>query len=112
MRPIRPGKFRHVVWVQKKDSIRDSDGQWIDDWVNFKKKFADKNPLKGDEYFTAKSVNAIQTVNWKMRYDSEIDESMRITDNGQPYKIVAILNMEGSNRELEVITEAVISNGG
>ncbi|TFJ92140.1 phage head closure protein [Lentibacillus salicampi] len=117
MRPTRPGKYRHVVYVQNRESTRNPDGQWTESWVDFKKKFADKNPLKASEYFEAKAVNAIQTVNWKMRYDGSVDEAMRIVEKDkqdnikQVYEIQGILDMEGLNREMEVITEAVVSSG-
>ncbi|WP_163526617.1 phage head closure protein [Halobacillus ihumii] len=117
MRPIRPGKYRHVVYVQNKESTRNPDGRWVDTWIDFKKKFADKVPMKAEEYFDAKAVNAIHTVNWKMRYDDELNESMRIVKKNpdksikQVYEIKGILDMEGMNRELEVITEAVMDSG-
>ncbi|MUV39475.1 hypothetical protein JNUCC1_03353 [Lentibacillus sp. JNUCC-1] len=115
MRPLRPGKYRHIVWVQKKENTRNPDGEWITEWVDFKKKFADKNPLKTEDYFKAKASNAITTTVWKMRYDSSIVGDMRIVEKDksgnvkQSYEIVGgPLDREGLNRELEIITEAVV----
>lgn len=113
MRPLRPGKYRHVVYVQKTEKVRNADGEFIDTWVDYKKKFADKKPLKADEYFEAKSVNAVRTVNWKIRYDDSINESMRIVEKKnnvikQVYDLVGVLDKEGLNREMDLITEAVI----
>lgn len=118
MRPVRPGLYRHVIYVQKIESTRNPDGEWVESWVDYKKKFADKTPLKAEEYFAAKAVNAIRTVNWKTRYDKELDnsgEGMRLVEKDdlsnikQVYEIKGILDKEGLHRELEIITEAVIS---
>lgn len=119
MRPIRPGLYRHVIYVQKMESARNNDGEFIDTWVDYKRKFADKTPLKAEEYFQAKAVNAVRTVSWKTRYDRELDdegEGMRIVekyhgDITQVYEIKGVLDKEGLHRELEIITEAVVSDG-
>lgn len=116
MRPLRPGKYRHIIYFQRKESIRNEDGEWINDWVDYKKKFASKTPLKADEYFSAKAINAIRTVKFNIRFDNSINENMRIVEknNGQikqVYEITGVIDREGLKRELEIFTEAVVSDG-
>ncbi|MCG1029309.1 phage head closure protein [Virgibacillus halodenitrificans] len=117
MRPIRPGKYRHIVYIQKKESVRTPDGHWVEDWVDYKKKFVDKKPLKSEDYFKAKASNAVSTVVWKARYDDTIKGDMRVVEKNkdgtvkQVYDIVGDpLDMEGLHREMEIITEAVVSS--
>ncbi|MBT2215838.1 phage head closure protein [Virgibacillus dakarensis] len=119
MRPIRPGKYRHVIYIQNMESIRNTDGEWVDEWVDFKKKFADKVPLNSKDYFEAKASNAVLTVVWKTRYDESITGSMRIVEKNKDGSIKEVydiqgepLDMEGLHREMEIITEAVVANGG
>lgn len=118
MRPIRPGKYRNVVYVQKNEPLRNADGRWIDSWVDHKKKFAKKKPLNSKDYFDAKAANAVLTVVWQMRYDPSIKGNMRLIEKNsdgsikEAYDIVGDpLDMEGLNREMEVITEAVMDSG-
>lgn len=116
MRAIRAGKYRHVVYVQKVTTER-IDGQFVDTWVDHKKKFMDKIPLKSKDYFEAKAANAVLTVVWKTRYDESITGGMRIVEKKKDGTIKEIydivgepLDMEGMRRELEIITEAVVSS--
>lgn len=118
MRPLRAGKYRHKVYVQQKGQVRNSDGQWVTDWVDVKHKFMDKVPLQTEDYFVAKQSNAVSTVTWRTRYDPTIDGSMRLVEknsSGQiknAYEIVGDpIDREGLNRELEIITEVVNANG-
>ncbi|UFT98094.1 phage head closure protein [Radiobacillus kanasensis] len=118
MRSIRPGKYRHVVFVQKNESVRNNEGVFVEKWVDHKKKFADKNPLKSADYFEAKASNAVLTVVWKMRFDDSIDGSMRLVEKKSDGSIKQVyeiqgepLDMEGLHRELEIITEAVVTSG-
>lgn len=112
---MNSSKYRHRVEVQQKESIRNTDGEWIVAWVTYRKLWAEKLDKGGDEYFEAKAANAVRTVIWKSRYDKELHnngEGKRFYYDEQSYDIKNVADKEGLKRELEIITEAVVSDGG
>lgn len=109
---MNSAKYRHRIDIQKKDSIRNDDGEWVDDWVLDYNLWARKLENGGDEYFKAKAVNAVRTVVWEVRYNKPLHqngEGKRIHYEGQSYDIKNVSDKKGLRKELEITTEAVIS---
>lgn len=109
---MNSAKYRHRVSVQKNMPQR-VDGQFVDNWIEYKKVWAAKQDKGGDEYFEAKAANALRTVTWEIRYDKELDinaEGRRFVYDDQTYEIKSAADKKGLRKELEVITEAVVSS--
>lgn len=109
---MNSAKYRHRVDIQKKESVRNEDGQWVDDWVLDYKLWMRKLETGGDEYFEAKAVNAVRTVLWEVRFNNQLHkngEGKRIYYDGQAYDIKNVSDKKGLRKELEITTEAVVS---
>lgn len=109
---MNAAKYRYWIDIQKKDSIRNSNGEWVDDWVTDYKLWAEKVEQGGDEYFEAKAVNAVRTVLWRTRFNKQLHkngEGKRIHYDGQSYDIKNVSDKTGLRKELEITTESVIS---
>ncbi|MDC3412529.1 phage head closure protein [Aquibacillus sp. 3ASR75-286] len=92
---------------------RNADGTFSDTWSEYQKVWASKEDKGGDEYFEAKAANAVRTVVWTIRYDKDLDkngEGRRFVYDSQEYDIKSVADVKGLRKELEIITEAVISS--
>ncbi|MCP3738815.1 phage head closure protein [Rossellomorea sp. BNER] len=111
---MNPAKYRHHVSVQKFTTKR-VDGRFIEDWFEYKKVRACKKGKGGKEYFEAKAANAVRTTVWEIRYDKELEqkgEGRRFVYNGQDHEIKSVVDVTGLRKELEIITEAVVTSAG
>lgn len=110
---MNSAKYNRRVEIQEIQSTRDSDGQWVDTWVTTRKIWAGQEDKGGDEYFEAKAANATRTVLWTTRYDKQLykdGEGKRLFYDGQSYDIKNVADKKGLRKEIEIITEAVVSS--
>lgn len=80
---------------------RDEYGEPLDNWEDFRTGiWASKDPLLGNEYFTALTLNSKVEVKFNMRYIPGITNEMRIKHNDETYEILSAINVKSLNREL------------
>ena len=102
---VRVGKHKHLVTIKKPvDSIGTS-YEPTETWVIYAQRWASINPLSGDEFWSAKQVNAENTVRFRMRYCHGLTTKMRLEYDNRVFVIESILNYGESNREMVVLTK-------
>jgi SPP1 family predicted phage head-tail adaptor len=109
---MNPAKYNRRIEIQEKQPIRNSDGEWEENWTTTRKIWAQKLDKGGDEYFVAKASDAIRTVLWNVRYDKELQkngEGKRLYYDEQSYDIKNVSDKTGLKKELEITTEVVVS---
>lgn len=93
--------YRHKIDFLQKVKGYDDYGEPIDNWGPFKEGiWASKDPLLGNEYFTALTVDSKVEVKFNMRYIDGITNEMRIRHGEKIYEILSAINVKGLNREL------------
>ncbi len=94
--------YRHKIDFLKRVEGRDEYGEPVDDWVPFKTGiWASKDPLLGNEFFAAMTVDNKVEVKFNMRYIPGITSEMRIKHGNEVYEIIGEpINVKGLNREL------------
>lgn len=93
--------YRHKIDFLQRVSGRDEYGEPIDEWVTFKKNiWASKDPLLGNEYFSALTVESKVEEKFNMRYIDGITNEMRIKHGNEVYEILSSINVKSLNREL------------
>jgi SPP1 family predicted phage head-tail adaptor len=93
--------YRHKIDFLKRVSGRDKYGEPIDTWEVFKAGiWASKDPLIGNEFFTALTTDSKVEVKFNMRYIPGITSEMRIKHGEEVYEILSAVNVKGLNREL------------
>jgi len=72
---------KHKLIIQKKISedesgnpLEDEWGNQTEEWVDWKTVTAEKLELYGQEYYTAKSLGEEQTVKWKIKHVTFVEE--------------------------------------
>ena len=106
---IRAGQLRHKVLVSRGEPSRDATGAELVTWREFTTVNAEVVPVSGREYFGAAQVNATTTVRVRMRPLKGLKVGDRLTWRSSAYVIQAILDVEGRNRETEVVAVQVVT---
>ena len=76
-------------------------GEVIDTWTIFKTVYASKEPILGNEFFSALTTENKVEVKFNMRYTSEITSEMRIQHGLEVYEIVGPpIDVKSMHKEL------------
>ncbi|PIH11633.1 hypothetical protein CTJ10_12250 [Staphylococcus epidermidis] len=100
--------YRHPILIERKTRpIQLEDGTWrYNDWVLFKKVFANISKFNSSEEFEAGQTRADERVRFFIRYmpdiKNEIKEDFRIAFKGRLYNIENINNINERNEEMEI----------
>ncbi len=94
--------YRHKIDFLQRSSSYDNYGEPVDDWAPFKSGiWASKDPLLGNEFFSALTTENKVEVKFNMRYIPGITSEMRIKHGEEVYEIIGQpVNVKGLNREL------------
>jgi SPP1 family predicted phage head-tail adaptor len=100
---MQAGTLRQRLVLQQLAEAQNSRGEPIATPATFATVWAAIEPLQGRELFAAQQVFAEVTTRIRMRYRAGITPKMRATWNGLTFDILAVLNLESANRELELL---------
>lgn len=105
---MRAGDLRHRVTIQQLVTVYDEYNQPVEMWQDLTTVWAAIEPLSGREYWQAKAVNAEVTHRVRMRYRAGITPEMRLVFNGRVFEILAVLNLEERNIELQLLCKEAV----
>ncbi|MEY8416671.1 phage head closure protein [Tissierella praeacuta] len=98
---------RKIDFLQRKldrngKPLKDEYGELLEDWELFKGNiWASKDPLLGNEFFTALTADSKVEVKFNMRYIDGVTSEMRIRHGEEIYEIIGSpVNVKSLNREL------------
>lgn len=100
--------YRHPILIERKTNpIQLEDGTWRNnDWVLFKKVFANISKFNSNEEFEAGQTRADERVRFFIRYmpdiKNEIKEDFRVSFKSRLYNIENINNINERNEEMEI----------
>lgn len=89
-----------IIDIKSKVKNVDSFGQASDEWITFNKTYASKEPILGNEYFTAQTTNSKVEVKFRTYFITGVTNDMRIVDSEGTYEILSAINVKSLNREL------------
>lgn len=95
--------YRHKIDFLKHATGYDDYGEPVDSWLPVEGKtgiWSSKEPLLGNEYFTALTNDTKVEVKFNCRYIPGITNEMRIKHGTEIYEILSAINVKGLNREL------------
>ena len=102
------GKLNKRINIQEYNTIENGMGDSVSNWVDFTTVWANVTNLSGREYFSAMQVRAENTVKFTIRYNKNINETMRIIFEGNNYNINFIDNIKYGNKFIEIKALAVV----
>jgi SPP1 family predicted phage head-tail adaptor len=100
MKNFNPGAFRYSIDFLSPPTESDDYGELIDEWSVFKSVKASKEPLLGNEYFTAMTTNSNVEVKFNTRYIEDITNKMRIQHDNDIYEILSVIDVNTEHKEL------------
>ena len=103
--------MRHRVQVQRSVESRDAHGGVVRTWNTLSTRWANVEPLRGREFYSARQVNSDLSHKVTMRYFSDVTTSDRLEFDCRHFNIDSIRNLNECDRELEVMCVEVTSNG-
>ena len=92
--------YRHKITFMQLITDFDDFGAPVNTWETFKEIWASKDPLLGNEYFTALTTDTKVEVKFNMRYIDGITNDMRLQHGNELYEVLSAINVKGMNREL------------
>lgn len=104
------GKLNKRITIQQNATITDDEGTVIEGWQDFKKAWASIEPLtlKYREFMSAQALNSEITIQIKIRYTKEITPKMRVLYGTRVFEIIAVINPNEANIELDLMCKEVV----
>jgi SPP1 family predicted phage head-tail adaptor len=99
---INPGKLNRKIQVMELAQISDGGGGYEDALTPVKTVWASINPVSGREYWQAQQAQAQISHKIIIRYTTELNRSNVLSFNGKNFDIQYIINVQESNRFLEI----------
>ncbi|WP_342045983.1 phage head closure protein [Bacillus sp. OTU530] len=99
---MNPGKLNKRIVLQKLATVDDGAGGSEESWQDTSSVWALIQPLQGRELYQAQQINTELTHRITIRYREDVNASMRIMYNNREFTIDSIVNIEESNRFLEM----------
>lgn len=90
---MNPGKMRDRIQIQKK---AEQTGPFppLDEYEDYKTLWAEVRFLRGRNLYAAKAANVKTDVEFIIRHQTDLDETMRVVHKGKNYEIEGIVPMD------------------
>ena len=111
----KAGNLNHRIRIERRVKTENSRGEVVYDWAKVVNLRAEKNPLRGREFFAAAQMQSEITTRWRIRWRNDIDDTMRVVElTGQAmlYDIKAPPIEVGGQRDwLDLMCKAGVADG-
>ena len=108
---LTSGDLRHKVTIQHKVLTTDIEGVSHDGFADYITCYAQIIPLGGREVFLAQATQGVSPVMFRLRYNPNIDATMRIYYLGNYYRITVCEDANMKHKELQIMTLQEVQNG-
>lgn len=105
---MRAGRLGHRVTIQEKEVGQNSYGEEVITWADVGTVWAAVEPLRGQEFTELRRAGAAVTTRIIMRFQSGIVPEMRIIEGTNTYDILSVINVDGRDRELQLMCREVL----
>ena len=105
---MRAGWLRNRITIQKKTVSRSGSGAEVVSWNTHVNAWASIEPLKGQEYLTAKMQESAVDVRIRIRYQTGITPAMQVLYGTRVFEIVSVINYLERNVELQLMCREIL----
>lgn len=84
------GRLNHRITIEVATETKDAAGQPVASWSTFATVWADRRDVKGGERFASSQNIAERAATFRIRWRGDVNEKMRVLDEGATYEIVGI----------------------
>ncbi len=105
-------KMRHrITFLVPKGTYKNSMGENVPKYVEYKTVWAYAAPKSGREYDEAQKVRDETTYNILTRFHKGITSEMRVRFNDRIFSIISVLNIDERNEQLNIVAIEVDEYG-
>ena len=104
----RAGCMRNRVSIQSRTESRDAHGGIAETWATTALAYADIQPIRGREFFSAEAVNSDVTHKVTIRYREGITPQMRVLFGSRALNITSVINVNERSDCLELMCREVV----
>ena len=113
---MRAGQLNRLVAVQQRSTARDGFGQQVETWTTIKPVYAYIEALNGSERAAAQSISTDVSHRFTVRYDAifadpRLVATYRVVYGTRIFDINAALNVDESNRTIELLASEGLTDG-
>jgi SPP1 family predicted phage head-tail adaptor len=95
---VRAGNLDRRIVIQSATTAQDQYGEPIETWSTYATLWAERNDLRGTEFFAARQIaNQIVTA-FRVRWRTDIDPRMKVVDGATTFDIDSIIEYRGPER--------------
>lgn len=109
-----PAKYRHRLTFQKREKVKDDEGNTVIDWVDQFTVWGSIKGLRGRDYLIAGAEAVKISTRIYIRYRKGVTSDMRITFNDggtvRFFDMINPTNVNDANEELEILANEVDLN--
>lgn len=102
------GTYRHPITVQRQSTMKNEYGEKVPTWEDFAQSRAGIYPISGKDYISSVEINSEVTTKIHLRYIPGITADMRVQFGTRTYKIIAVLNFQERNKELQLMCKEMV----
>lgn len=106
---MRIGRMRHRLELQVRSDLQESNGEFVDQWMQIATIWASVNQSRGSSLIQERAFQHEVPVTITVRYRSDISPEMQFVDrcensgcNGQIYEVQGVSDLEG-RRDYQLI---------
>lgn len=92
--------MRHRLTFQRKTKARNSFNELVASYSDFVTVWGSVTPNAGRKFYEAQQASSEVSGEIRIRYRSDIEPTMRITEGTQTFEIVSVANINERDREL------------
>ena len=100
---MESGKLDKRITLQANVPTKNSDGEYVDTYIDVATVWAAVEPLSGNRYFQAQQANSDVSGVVRIRYRADVKPTMRIQYIGRYFKIVSVINPNEAKKELHIL---------
>ena len=105
---VNAGKLIRKVTIEYKTQLADAYGALVDTWGTYATWWAQVIPTTGSESVANGKVSSEVTTRMRGRYLNGISPIMRVKYGTRIFSIVAVINIDERNREIEILAKEII----
>lgn len=103
---MRPGKLDRRITIEQVTLAQNAMGEPVETWAPFAEVWTDVRPMTATERFESDARHSARVSNFRIRYLTGIDPTMRISYEGLSWRILGIAEL-GRREGLDVTAEVV-----
>jgi SPP1 family predicted phage head-tail adaptor len=105
---MHAGTLRHRITIQQATEAQNSFNEPIATWATFAQRYAELLPQSGREFIAARQVVPELQHLVNLRWMAGVTPKMRVQLGSRVFDILAVLDLEGRNRELQLACRELV----